>query len=68
MLKPLPLKTEACPFCGSTGMLTPDELALHEAAIKLVQKWKAHEPLCPAWPKCGCIVRGKLKDCEENFI
>ena len=40
MLKPLPLKTEACPFCGSTGMLTPDELALHEAAIKLVQKWK----------------------------
>ena len=67
MLKPLALKTEACPFCHSSGMLTPDELVLYKAWQKFIEK-RTVDPLCPAWPKCGCVVRGKLKDCEENFI
>ena len=52
-LKPLPLKTEPCPFCGTGGKLTPEELKLHQAAPNL----RMDEPIIPAFAQMLRFVR-----------
>ena len=53
LIVPLPLKTEPCPFCGTGGRLTPEELKLHQAAPNL----RMDEYIIPAFAQMLRFVR-----------
>lgn len=50
MLKPLPIKTEPCPFCGTTCALTKAESSLHQQAKLFRTDVSGIGPFCVEFP------------------
>lgn len=72
-------KIQSCRDNLSCGMnlarhISPQLTALESKFEKIMEQLKKidpdaprkkREPMCQAWPRCACIMRGTRKDCDK---
>lgn len=44
------------------------KMMLIKKIIRTKNQFRKNEKLCPIWPDCDCIVRGRKSDCGERLF